>query len=77
MAERCATRARSMHSCTEEEASKAKPVWRAGHDVLVVTEDGQSVGGQARARHMENAGQKFAGDLYMLGIMSKQTLRTV
>jgi hypothetical protein len=28
MAARCATAARSMHSCTQEEASWAKPVWR-------------------------------------------------
>ena len=33
-----------MHSCTEEEQSRAKPVAASCHDILVIAENGQGVG---------------------------------
>ena len=55
----------------EAEASLA-----GGHHVLMVTKDGQSVGGQGAGRNMKNAGQKFAGDFVHVGDHEQQALRS-
>ena len=47
----------------------------AGHDVAVVTEDTQGVSGQRAGRHVEHAGQQFAGNLVHVGNHQQQTLR--
>ena len=46
----------------------------AGHNVLVVTEDGQSVGGQGTSCDVENAGQAFASNLVQVGDHQQQAL---
>ena len=46
-----------------------------GHHVLMVTKDGQRVGGQGAGRNMKNAGQKFAGDFVHVGDHEQQALR--
>ena len=46
----------------------------AGHDVLVVAEDGQCVAGQGTGGNMEDAGQKLAGDLVHVGDHQEQAL---
>ena len=46
----------------------------AGHDVLVVTEDGEGVAGQGAGAHVEHGGQHFAGDLVHVGDHQEQTL---
>jgi len=35
----------------------------AGHDVAVIAEDGQSVGGERTGRYMQDEGRELAGDL--------------
>ena len=47
----------------------------AGHDVALVAEDGQSVGGQGSGGHVEHAGQQFAADLVHVGDHQQQALR--
>ncbi len=44
------------------------------HDVLMVAKDGQSMRGQSAGRNMEDAGQKFAGNLVHVGDHEQQTL---
>ena len=46
----------------------------AGHDVGVVTEDGQAVDRQGTCGDVEHAGQQFACDLVHVGDHQKQTL---
>ena len=46
-----------------------------GHDVLMVAEDGQGVGGQGACRHMEDAGQQLARDPVHVGDHQQQALR--
>ena len=46
----------------------------AGHDILVVAEDGQGVGRECAGRHVEDAGQQFAGDLVHVRDHQEQTL---
>ncbi len=46
----------------------------AGHDVLVIAEDGKRVGGQSASRNMEDAGQQFAGYLVHVGDHQQQAL---
>ncbi len=46
----------------------------AGHNVLVVTEDGQGMAGQGTGGNMEDAGQKLAGDLVHVGDHQEQAL---
>ena len=46
----------------------------AGHDVLLVAEDGQRVRGHGAGGHMEDAGQKLAGDLVHVGDHEEQAL---
>ena len=47
----------------------------AGHDVGVVAEDVQRVGGHGTGRDMEHAGQQLAGDLVHVGDHQQQALR--
>ena len=47
----------------------------AGHDVLVVAEDGQRVGGQGTRGDMEDAGQALARDLVQVRDHQQQALR--
>ena len=46
----------------------------AGHDVLMIAEDGQGMGGQGAGRYMEHAGQQLAGDLVHVGDHQQQAL---
>ena len=55
-------------------AEEGKTGLAAGHDVLMVTEDGQGVGSQGTGRNMEDAGQQFAGDLVHVGDHEQQAL---
>ena len=64
-----------MHSWTEEEQSRAKPVAAGRHDVLVVAEDGEGVGGKRPGGDVEDAGQQFAGDLVHVGEHQEEPLR--
>ena len=45
------------------------------HHVLMVAEDGQGMRGQGAGRHMEDAGQQFAGDLVHVGNHEQEALR--
>ena len=47
----------------------------AGHHVLMVTEDGQGVGGQGTGCDVEHAGQALASDLIQVGDHQHQALR--
>ena len=55
-------------------AEEGKTGLAAGHDVLVVTEDGQRVGSQGTGRNMEDAGKQFTGDLVHVGDHEQQAL---
>ena len=66
------TSAISMASCTLLEASMAKAGLTAGHHVGVVAKDAQGMRGQRAGAHVEHAGQQLAGDLYILGIISRR-----
>ena len=48
----------------------------AGHDVALVAEDGQGVGGQGPGGHVEHAGQQLAADLIHVGDHQEQALRS-
>ena len=69
-----AMRAKSMTSCTEAEQSMAKPVVAAGHDVGVIAEDRQGLGGQGARRDMHDRRRQFAGDLVHVGDHQQQAL---
>ena len=47
----------------------------AGHDVLVIAEDVQGVGGQGTGGHVQDAGQQLAGDLVEVRDHQQQSLR--
>ena len=47
----------------------------AGHDILVVTEDGKGVAGQGAGAHVEHGGQHFAGNLVHVRNHEQQALR--
>ena len=55
-------------------AEEGKTGLAAGHDVLVVTEDGQRVRSQGTGRNMEDAGKQFTGDLVHVGDHEQQAL---
>ena len=46
----------------------------ACHDILVIPEDGQGVGGQGPRRHMEDSGQPLACNLIQIGDHEQQAL---
>ena len=46
----------------------------AAHDILLITEDGDNVGGQRAGADMEHAGQQFAHDLVHIGQHQHQAL---
>ena len=56
-------------------AEEGKAGLTSGHDVLMVTEDGQGVGSEGTSRNMEDAGEKFASDLVHVGDHEQQALR--
>ena len=72
----CAIAARSWASCTEADASCAKPVAAHGHHVLVVAEDRQRMRGERPRRHMEDRWRQFAGDLVHVRDHQQQALAT-
>ena len=45
------------------------------HDILMVAEDGQRMGGQGTGSNMEDPGEEFAGNLVHVGNHEQQTLR--
>ena len=45
------------------------------HDILMIAEDGQALGGDGTGRDMDDAGAEFAGDLVHVGDHEQQTLR--
>ena len=47
----------------------------AGHDVFMVAEDVQSVGGQSTSGHVEDAGEQLACNFIHIGDHQQQTLR--
>ena len=67
--------ARSCASCTESEASMRKAGLPAGHDVGVVAEDRQRVGGQRARRDVDDERRQLAGDLVHVGDHQQQALR--
>ena len=67
-------RAKSMVSCTEAAASMPQPGGAAGHDVAVVAENGQGVGGHGAGRDMENRREKLAGDFEHVRDHEEQSL---
>ena len=71
----CAMAAKSCASCTEPEEISAQPVWRTGHHVLVVAEDGERLGGDGAGGHVEDGAGQFAGDLVHIGDHQQQALR--
>ena len=56
-------------------AEHGKAGLTAGHDVGVIAEDVQRVGGNRTGRNMEHAGQQLAGDLVHVGDHQQQALR--
>ncbi len=46
-----------------------------GHDVLMISENAQGVGGQRACRNMENRGEQFARDFVHVGDHEQQALR--
>jgi hypothetical protein len=71
----CATSARSWASCTDAEASSAKPVWRTGHHVRVVAEDREPLRASDRAATWSTAGGQLAGDPGTCSDHQQQALR--
>ena len=57
-------------------AEHGKAGLAAGHDVGVVAEDAQGVGGKCACGDVENAGQQLACDLVHVGDHQEQTLRS-
>ena len=55
--------------CQHAEAGLA-----AGHDVLVVSEDGEGVAGQCAGAHVEYGGQHFTGNLVHIGDHEEKSL---
>ena len=55
-------------------AEHGKAGLAAGHDVLVVAEDGQRVAGQGAGRDVEHAGEQLARDLVHVGDHEQQAL---
>ena len=47
----------------------------AGHDILVVAEDRESLGGECPRAHMDREGEEFARDLVEVGDHQQETLR--
>ena len=64
-----------MTSCTLLSAQHGKAGLTAGHDVGMIAEDVQSVGGHGTGGHVEHAGQQLAGDLVHVGDHQQQALR--
>ncbi len=58
-------------------AQHGKAGLAAGHNVGVVAEDGQRVGGQARAETWMTPGSSSPAILYMLGIISSRPWEAV
>ena len=56
-------------------AQHGKAGLAAGHDVAVVAEDVQRLGGHGTGGHMEHGGQLLGGDLIHVGDHQQQTLR--
>ena len=56
-------------------AQHGKAGLAAGHDVGVVAEDVQRLGGHGTGGHVEHGGQQLAGDLVHVGDHQQQTLR--
>ena len=56
-------------------ADEGKTRLAAGHDVLVVAEDGQGVGRQRAGRHVEHAGKQLARNLVHVGNHEQEPLR--
>ena len=54
---------------------EGKPRGTGGHDVTVITEDGERVRRHRARRHMDHAGGEFAGDLVHVGNHQQQALR--
>ena len=55
-------------------AQHGKAGLAAGHDVRVIAEDVQGVGGHGTGGHVEHRGQQLAGDLVHVGDHQQQTL---
>ena len=70
-----ATAARSCASWTEPEDSSAKPGLAAGHDVGVVAEDREGVGGDGAGGHVHAEGGQLARDLVHVRDHQEQALR--
>ena len=71
----CAISARSIASCTEFDDSSANPVWRVGHGILVIAEDGQGLRGYGARGNVNHRRGQFARDLVHVGDHQQQTLR--
>ena len=75
--ERCATSARSITSCTEEEASIAKPVWRQAITSEWSPKMFSECAASARADTCITMGRSSPEILYMLGIIKSKPCEAV
>ena len=77
IAERCATAARSWASCTEPEASIAKPVWRQAITSWWSPKIERACDARARADTWNTAGSISPAILYIFGIIRRRPCEAV
>ena len=73
----CAMAAKSWASWTDPEHSMAKPVCRHSHDVGVIAEDRERVGGHRARRNVHGERRQLPAILNMLGIISSRPCEAV
>ena len=67
---------RGVHDLLHVVGGQQRPAGLAhGHDVLMIAEDGQPLGGDRARGYMDDAGRELAGDLVHVGNHQQQTLR--